>query len=55
MIPLDKPKKDPEHCRPKRSIPLISVMAKTLEGVVLHRTIGALEQHIDPGQYAYCR
>ena len=52
-IPLDKPQKDPEQCRSKRPISLISVLPKILEAVVLHRMIGSLESPLDPRKYAY--
>ena len=55
MIPLDKPHRDPEQCRSKRPISLISVLSKALEAVVLHRILGRLEGGLDPGQYAYRR
>ena len=55
MISLDKPHKDPEQCKSKRPISLISILAKILEAVALHRMIGALGNHLDPGQYAYRR
>ena len=55
MVPLDKPHKDPERCRSKRPISLISVLSKLLETVVLRRMIGELESKLDPNQYAHRR
>ena len=51
MVPLDKPHRDPEQCKSKRPISLISVMAKILEAVVMHRMMATLEPHLDPGRH----
>ena len=55
MAPRDKPQKNPERCRSKRPISLISVLSKLLEAVVLLRMIGELEGKLDPSQYSYRR
>ena len=55
MIPLDKPRRNPEECRPKRPISLIPVLSKIMEGVVLHRLMVVWEGQLDSRQYAYRR
>ena len=39
LVPLDKPKKDPERCSSKRPISLLNAMAKILEAAVHHRLL----------------
>ena len=53
IVPLDKPLKNPEHCKSKRPVSLLCVLAKALEVVVLHRMQNSLEQGLDGRQYAY--
>ena len=55
MVPLDKPRRNPEECRSKRPISLIPVLSKIMEGVILHRLMLRWESRLDAHQYAYRR
>ena len=55
IVPLDKPRKDPPLCAPKRPISLLCVLLKILEGAIYNKVVHAIEPLLHPPQYAYRR